>query len=52
LRAHPEAGGLLRQVEEWLHSGKSTARESDMAALLAPYVNSAAPTPATAPTRS
>ena len=45
LRAHPEAGGLLRQVEEWLHSGKSTAREADMAALLAPYVDAPAPAP-------
>jgi len=43
LRAHPEAGGLLRKVEEWLHSGQSSAREADMAALLAPYL--AAPPP-------
>lgn len=45
LRDHPEAGSLLREVEEWLHSGHSRTRESDMAALLAPYV-----TPATAGT--
>ena len=38
LRNHPEAGGLLREVESWLHSGKSTASESHMAALLLPYL--------------
>lgn len=38
LRNHPEAGGLLREVESWLHSGKSTASESSMAALLLPYL--------------
>ena len=45
LRNHPEAGGLLREVESWLHSGKSTASESHMAALLLPYLP-----PAGAPT--
>lgn len=48
LRDHPEAGGLLRQVEEWLHSGRSTARESDVAALLSPYLGATTP-PAAAP---
>ncbi|MFN0128744.1 MAG: hypothetical protein ACKV19_18900 [Verrucomicrobiales bacterium] len=38
LRAHPEAGGLLHQVEVWLHSGKSAISESDVAALLTPYL--------------
>jgi hypothetical protein len=38
LRNHPEAGGLLREVESWLHSGKSTASETSMAALLLPYL--------------
>lgn len=46
LRDHPEAGSLLRQVEEWLHSGKSVVREPEMAALLTPYL--AAPTPTAA----
>jgi hypothetical protein len=31
LRAHPEAGQLLRQVEEWIHSGKAAAQESAVA---------------------
>jgi len=53
LREHPEAGGLLRQVEEWLHSGKSGARESEMAALLTPYLAAAThPTAAPAATPS
>ncbi len=39
LRDHPEAGGLLRQVEEWLHSGKSPTRETEIASLLTPYLN-------------
>jgi hypothetical protein len=38
LRNHPEAGGLLREVESWLHSGKSTASATSMAALLLPYL--------------
>jgi hypothetical protein len=46
LRDHPEAGSLLRQVEEWLHSGKSASRESDMARLLAPYLAATPPSPA------
>jgi hypothetical protein len=46
LRNHPEAGGLLREVESWLHSGKSTASETHMAALLLPYLP---PAGATAP---
>ncbi len=36
LRAHPEAGVLLRQLEDWLHRPGS-AREVDVQALLAPY---------------
>lgn len=48
LRDHPEAGDLLRKVEEWLHSGKSGTRESEMAALLTPYLAPTAP-PAAAP---
>lgn len=44
LRAHPEAGGLLRQVEVWLHSGKSAVSESEVAALLTPYLQPQADT--------
>jgi len=43
LRDHPEAGSLLRQVEEWLHSGRSRSRSSDVAALLAPYISAPSP---------
>jgi hypothetical protein len=50
LRDHPEAGGLLRQVEEWLHSGKSAVHETEMAALLTPYLDSPAPAAGAAPT--
>ena len=39
LRAHPEAGSLLRQVEEWLHSGKAPARESAVVEILTPYLS-------------
>lgn len=49
LRDHPEAGGLLRKVEEWLHSGKSAVREVEMAALLTPYLTPTAP-PSASPT--
>jgi hypothetical protein len=50
LRAHPEAGTLLRQVEEWLHSGKAPARESAVVEILTPYLSSrpAVPPPAAA----
>jgi hypothetical protein len=48
LRAHPEAGALLRHVEEWLHSGKAAARESAVAELLAPYLSSNPTLPAPA----
>ena len=36
LRDHPEAGALLRKVEEWLHSGKAPEAEAAVADLLAP----------------
>ena len=36
LRAHAEAGALLRALERWLHQ-PGTQREVDVAALLAPY---------------
>ncbi|MBL8727445.1 MAG: hypothetical protein JNM25_03370 [Planctomycetes bacterium] len=36
IRAHPEAGALLRQVEAWLHRPVPPA-SFDVAALLAPY---------------
>ena len=42
LRAHPEAGSLLRQVEEWLHSGKAPARESAVVEILTPYLSASA----------
>ena len=38
LREHPEAGGLLRQLEIWLHQPRSEAAV-DVAALLRPYQN-------------
>lgn len=45
LRAHPEAGTLIRAVERWLHApGAGDARPAeDIAALLAPYVAVEAP---------
>lgn len=48
LRAHPEAGQLLRHVEEWLHSGKAAARESAVADLLLPYLSGSPDKPAAA----
>lgn len=36
LRAHPEAGALLRQLDAWLHARPGSA-EVDVEALLAPY---------------
>jgi len=36
LRSHPAAGGLLRQLEEWLHQ-PNRRTDVDVAALLAPY---------------
>jgi hypothetical protein len=36
LRAHPEGGALLRQLEAWLHA-KEPQRDVDVAALLAEY---------------
>ncbi len=36
LRAHPQAGALLRQLDGWLHARPGQARV-DVAALLAPY---------------
>jgi hypothetical protein len=36
IRAHPEAGALLRQVEAWLHQPVPPAA-FDLQALLAPY---------------
>lgn len=38
LRAHPDAGPLLQQLEIWLHAPGSE-KEIDLAALLAPYRN-------------
>jgi hypothetical protein len=45
MRAHPEAGSLLRAVEVWLHArGSGAARPAeDIGALLAPYASAAAP---------
>ncbi len=37
LRAHPEAGALLRRLEDWLHRPAGSAGNVDVAALLAPY---------------
>ena len=42
LRDHPEAGALLRKVEEWLHSGKAPEAEAAVADLLAPYLSTPA----------
>jgi hypothetical protein len=46
LREHPEAGKLLRSVEEWLHSGQERGRDSGASAssqtvneLLSPYLS-------------
>ena len=36
LRAHPEAGALLRALEQWLHSPEGAA-DADVEALLRPY---------------
>ncbi|MFO1053776.1 MAG: hypothetical protein U1F36_16290 [Planctomycetota bacterium] len=36
LRAHPEAGALLRQLEDWLHRPEPL-QQVDLQALLAPY---------------
>lgn len=41
LRAHPEAGLLLRRVEEWLHSGRPPESDAAIADLLAPYLDRA-----------
>jgi hypothetical protein len=38
LRAHPEAGALLRSLEDWLHRPDPPA-QVDLVALLAPYEN-------------
>jgi hypothetical protein len=40
MRQHPEAGRLIEQLELWLHR-PGTADEVDVAALLAPYRESA-----------
>jgi hypothetical protein len=47
LREHPEAGALLRALEDWLHRPPGTARV-DLDAVLAPYaqVSPAAASPA------
>jgi hypothetical protein len=37
LRSHPEAGALLRQLEEWLHKPGGNTVSSDLAELLRPY---------------
>jgi hypothetical protein len=39
MKRHEEAGPLLRQVEEWLHSPNVDASSVDVAELLAPYHN-------------
>ena len=48
LRAHCEAGALLRQLDTWLHAppGRGTV---DVTALLAPYSSAPAAAPATEP---
>lgn len=43
LRAHPEAGELLRQLDAWLHEPPGRARMVDVNALLRPYQTPAAP---------
>ena len=37
LRAHPEAGALLRGTDAWLHQPPGRAETVDVEALLAPY---------------
>lgn len=46
LRAHPEAGDLLRQVEAWLHQPPGRGGAVDVATLLAPYADPAFGEPA------
>ena len=37
LRRHPEAGGVLRALDEWLHRPTGMTPQTDLNALLAPY---------------
>ncbi len=37
MRSHPEAGALLRELEQWLHRPPGSAGEVDVNALLKPY---------------
>lgn len=48
LRADPQAGALLRQVDQWLHQRPGTQTAVDLVALLAPYQHRAGP-PANVP---
>lgn len=48
MRAHPEAGALLRQLEQWLHA-PAAAGTVDVDALLAPYASLPADDPGGGP---
>src|SRR5262245_4828842 len=37
MRSHPEAGALLRKLEDWLHKPGAKVEETDLSALLGPY---------------
>jgi hypothetical protein len=51
LRQHPEAGALLRSLEDWLHRPPASSRAfNDIAALLEPYRNAADPIAEASPT--
>ena len=43
LRRHPQAGELLRELDNWLHRAPGTGREPDLTALLTPYAKPEAP---------
>jgi hypothetical protein len=43
LRRHPQAGALLRALEEWLHRPPGSAKTTDVNALLEPYRNAPDP---------
>jgi hypothetical protein len=43
MRNHPEAGLLLRKLEEWLHKPGASAEAADVASLLSPYQSLADP---------
>jgi hypothetical protein len=44
MRNHPEAGPLIRRLEDWLHKPGATEEATDVASLLRPYQNLAVDT--------